>query len=124
MFYELGNKLAIDLNGVTSVKGRNYSFALTVNTPGWYKVTVTASSTQSSLAQIPVTLFAMGTPCGTLTWNGTNGEPASLSCEIPMFSKYTAIRIYFAQNGLDMCSIDFELVKKVENMDIAFAAEE
>ena len=124
VFYELGNKLAIDLNGVTSVKGRNYSFALTVNTPGWYKVTVTASSTQSSLAQIPVTLFAMGTPCGTLTWNGTNGEPVSLSCEIPMFSKYTAIRIYFAQNGLDMSSIDFELVKKVENMDIAFAAEE
>ena len=66
----------------------------------------------------------MGTASGTLTWNGTEGKPVSISCEIPMFSKYTAIRLYFAQNGLELHSIRFELTKQVDNMDIAFAEEE
>jgi beta-glucosidase len=124
VFHELKGKITLDLNGVKSVKGQNHSFALIVDTPGWYKVTITASSTQSVLAQIPITLFAMGTPSGTFTWNGTDGKPVSFITEIPMFSRFTAIRIYFAQNGLDMHSIEFELTKTSDNMDAAFVTEE
>ena len=123
-FYELSERFTLDLNGVKSVKGENYSFAVIVNQPGFYNVTVTASSTQSSLAQIPMTFFAMGTPCGTFTWNGTDGKPVSYTKEIPFFSKFTAIRLYFAQSGLDLHRIDFELVRTVDNMDIAFASED
>ncbi len=123
-FYELNERFTLDLNGVKSVKGENYSFAIIVNQPGFYNVTVTASSTQSSLAQIPMTFFAMGTPCGTFTWNGTDGKPVSYTKEIPFFSKFTAVRLYFAQSGLDLHSIDFELVRTVDNMDIAFASED
>ncbi|WP_324338259.1 glycoside hydrolase family 3 N-terminal domain-containing protein [Ruminococcus sp.] len=123
-FYELSERFTLDLNGVKSVKDENYSFAVIVNQPGFYNVTVTASSTQSSLAQIPMTFFAMGTPCGTFTWNGTDGKPVSYTKEIPFFSKFTAIRLYFAQSGLDLHRIDFELVRTVDNMDIAFASED
>ena len=123
-FYDVDKDFVLDLEGVKSKKGTNHSFALVINNPGWYNVTVTASSTQSQLAQIPVTIFAMGTASGTLTWNGTEGKPVSISCEIPMFSKYTAVRLYFAQNGLELHSIRFELTKQVDNMDIAFAEEE
>ena len=87
-------------------------------------MTITASSEQSPLAQIPVTVFAMGTAVGTFTWSGTDGKPVSFTLEMPIFSRFTAIRLYFAQNGLDLHSVEFELVKTVENMDIAFAAEE
>jgi len=124
VFHDLKDKLYLDLNGVTSVKGQNYSFAVIVDKPGWYKVTVTASSTQSSLAQIPITIFAMGTASGTFTWNGTDGKPVSYEAEIPMFSRFTAIRIYFAQSGLDMHSIEFELTRTSDNMDAAFVMEE
>lgn len=38
----------------------------------------------------------------------------SYSSEIPMFSHFTAVRIYFAQNGLDMISIDFEKTARTD----------
>ncbi|MBP3380911.1 MAG: glycoside hydrolase family 3 protein [Ruminococcus sp.] len=117
VFYELDGELTIDLSDVKTIKGTNYSFALTVVDPSWYKVTVTASSLQSELAQIPMTIFAMGTPCATFTWNGTGGEAVSYSEETPMFSSYTAIRLYFAQNGLDLISIKFEKTDKA--VDVA-----
>ena len=124
IFYDIEKYLKIDLSDVKCIKGQNHAFALTLKEPGWYKVTVTASSTQSPLAQIPLTIFGMGTPCGTLTWNGTDGKPVSLSCEIPLFSRFSAIRLYFAQNGLTLHDISFELVKAAENMDLAFASED
>lgn len=121
VFYDLNKRLTLDLSEVKAVKGTNYSFALTVNDPGWFKVTVTASSTQSELAQIPLTIFAMGTASGTLTWNGTGGKPVSYSAKIPMFSHFTAMRLYFAQNGLDLISIDFEQLEgdiKIDSLNL------
>ena len=60
--------------------------------------------------KIPVTLFSMGTASGTFTWNGTGGKPVSYSTEIPLFSHYSAMRLYFAQNGLTLHEISFEQV--------------
>lgn len=116
IFYELNTSLTIPLEDIRTEKGSNYSFALTVNTPGWYKVTVTASSTQSELAQIPVTLFSMGTASGTFTWNGTGGKPVSFSTLLPLFSRFSAQRLYFAQSGLNMHEISFEQVSNGVDM--------
>ncbi len=125
VFYEIEDSLKLDLSEVKAEKGTNYSFALIVKNAGYYEVTITASSTQSEVAQIPVTLFAMGTASGTFTWNGTNGQPVSYSKEIPMFSKFTTIRLYFAQNGLDMHSIEFKFVKGAGSLEeIAFKQED
>lgn len=120
-FYEIGEEFSLDLSGVKSVKGQNYSFTLILKKRGWYNVTLTASSEQSELAQIPVTIFAMGTPSAVFTWNGTGGKPVSFTSEFPMFSRFTAIRLYFAQNGLDLHSIDFKLTRQAEDMNLAFA---
>lgn len=124
VFYELDKELKVDMTGVKSVKGTNYSFALTVDSPGMYKMTLTASSAQSALAQIPVTVFAMGTAVGTFTWSGTEGKPVSFTCGMPLFSHFTAVRFYFAQNGLDMHSAEFELEESADDMSIAFAPKE
>ena len=96
---------------------------MTVAQNGWYNVTITASSEQSELAQIPLTVFAMGTPSGTYTWNGTGGKPVPVTKEIPFFSRFTAVRLYFAQNGLDLVSIVFDLVRAAEDIAIAFGEE-
>lgn len=124
IFYDIEKEFELDLSGIKSVQGKNYSFALNVATTGFYKVTIIASSTQSSLAQIPVTLFLMGTANGTFTWNGTDGKPVAMENEVPVFSHFTAVRLYFAQSGLDMHSIKFELVRPAENLEVAFKKEE
>lgn len=124
VFYNLDGEFMLDLTGVKTEKGRNYSFAFNVETTGIYKVTITASSTQSELAQIPVSIFLMGTASGTFTWNGTNGKPVSIEDRVPMFSRFTAVRLYFAQSGLDLHSIKFELIKHVENIEVAFKKED
>lgn len=124
-FYDLDGNLEINLDGIKSEQGKNYCFALTVNNTGWYKVTLTASSVLGELAQLPVTIFAMGTPSGTFTWNGTDGKPVSFSNKIPMFSHFTTVRLYFAKNGLDLHRINFELIEHMDNIsDIAFVQED
>ncbi|MDE6425541.1 MAG: glycoside hydrolase family 3 C-terminal domain-containing protein [Ruminococcus sp.] len=125
VFYEVDVALTLDLSDVKAEKGSNYSFALTVNKSGFYEVKITASSNQSETAQIPVTIFAMGTASGTFTWNGTNGQPVSYSKEIPMFSRFTAIRLYFAQSGLDLKSIEFKLTREAQSLEeVAFRQED
>ena len=123
-WYDLDGDLELDLSGVKSEIGKNYSFALKVGKPGWYNVEIEASSDASELAQIPVTLFLMGTASGTYTWNGTNGEAVGITKRAPIFSHFTAVRLYFAQNGLELHKIKFELDKAVDNIDIAFLQEE
>lgn len=107
-FYTLDGNASLDFSEINTDKGSNHSFGMIVENAGFYKVTVTASSTQSELAQIPVTFFSLGTAMATFTWNGTGGKPVSFSKVIPMFSRYTALRLYFAQSGLKIHSVDFE----------------
>lgn len=109
-FYELDGNLTINLEDICTDKGTNHSLGLDIKTMGKYRMTLTASSTQSEVAQIPVTLFSLGTAYGTFTWNGTNGLPVSFETDIPLFSKYTNLRLFFAQGGLKMHSISFELI--------------
>lgn len=111
-FYKVDRDITLDLSEVDTKKGTSYSFALDLSNFGIYRVIVTASSTQSELAQIPMTLFSMGTAVGTFTFNGTDGKAVSMEKETPMFSRFTTFRIYFAQNGLDLHSIRFELTDK------------
>lgn len=111
-FYKVDRDITLDLSDVDTKKGTSYSFALDLSNFGIYRVIVTASSTQSELAQIPMTLFSMGTAVGTFTFNGTGGKAVSMEKETPMFSRFTTFRIYFAQNGLDLHSIRFELTGK------------
>lgn len=111
-FYKVDRDITLDLSDVDTKKGTSYSFALDLSNFSIYRVIVTASSTQSELAQIPMTLFSMGTAVGTFTFNGTGGKAVSMEKETPMFSRFTTFRIYFAQNGLDLHSIRFELTDK------------
>ncbi len=114
VFYDLDNAFTLDLGGVKSERGKSYSFALIVNNPGWYNITITASSEQSELAQIPVTVFTMGTANAIFTWNGTGGEPVSFTKEVPFFSHYLAVRLYFAQNGLDLINLKIEKTDRTD----------
>ncbi|MBO4515506.1 MAG: beta-glucosidase, partial [Lachnospiraceae bacterium] len=108
--YHIVDQLTVDLSGVKTARDFSYSFVLDMEKVGRFRFTLTASSEAGELAQIPVTVFSMGTACGTFTWNGTGGKPVSYSGSTFMFSRYTTIRLYFAQGGLDLQDIRFELL--------------
>lgn len=94
---------------IVTDRGSDYIFMVDVSTFGLYRITVTASSEMGELAQMPVTVFSMGTPFGAFTWNGTGGKPVSFSCKAYFFSRFTTIKLHFAQSGLKIHSLRFEL---------------
>ncbi len=110
--YTFDSEVTVPLNHVSAKKGTSYVFVLDLKRYGDYEVTITASSDAGELAQIPVTLFTLGTVCGNFTWNGTNGEYVSISRKTPLFSRFSTVRLYFAQNGLKLKDIKFKLVRE------------
>ena len=109
-FYKLDGSVEIIPENISTDRGDDYIFAVDTSERGLYRITLTGSSNSSELAQIPVTVFSMGSPVGTLTWNGTGGKDISKSCTADFFSRFTTLRIYFAQSGLKLSSIKIEKV--------------
>lgn len=111
-FHDIDEDLTLDLTGITTEKGSSYAFGLNVSKPGVYKVTLTASSTLSELAQTSVSIFALGSPCGMFTYNGTGGAPVSQTKDVKCLSNFMPIRLYFGGSGLKTQSIRFELKER------------
>lgn len=111
-FHDIDEDLTLDLTGITTEKGSSYAFGLNVSKPGVYKVTLTASSTLSEVAQTSVSIFALGSPCGMFTFNGTGGAPVSQTKDVKFLSNFMSIRLYFGGSGLKTQSIRFELKER------------
>lgn len=111
-FHDIDEDLTLDLTGITTEKGSSYAFGLNVSKPGVYKVTLTSSSTLSELAQTSVSIFALGSPCGMFTFNGTGGAPVSQTKDVKFLSNFMSIRLYFGGSGLKTQSIRFELKER------------
>ncbi len=105
----LDGHAVIDLSRVKTGRNSDYAFTLDVQKRGAHKFTLTASSKMSETAQMNVTLYSLGTPFATFTYNGTNGEPVSFTAEnVPLFSRYSIIRMHFSLGGLDLISLEVE----------------
>ena len=109
--FNLGDYLEIDMKGISSKKGGHYTCMLNVAEVTRYRFTFTASSKASELAQMPVTLYFMGTVHDTFTWHGTNGEPVSFTGEYMLTFQPTRMRLAFAQSGIDFEKIVIEKIK-------------
>ena len=109
--YELADYLEIDMTGVQSKKGGGYTFMLNLEERAKFRFTITASSKASELAQMPVTLYFMGTAFDTFTWHGTNGEPVSFTGEYFLTFMPTRARLAFGQSGIDFHKLVIEKVK-------------
>lgn len=109
-FFKLSDSPVIPLDKVSTAKGSSYVFSIDADKFGKYRAKITAKASGGAVAQVPVTLFILGTPCGTFTFNGTE-EWTEFAREFPIFSRFTACRLYFGQNGLTLKSIEFELIE-------------
>ena len=109
--YELAEELEISLSDASGDEDTNYVFLLDLANRGMYEVTMTASCSLSSLAQVSVSMFVTGTPTGFI-WNGTEGKDVSITKQVAFPSRFTPVRLYFPRKGLKPVSIKFRLVEK------------
>jgi beta-glucosidase len=109
--YYLDDELEIDLSDVKVRRNMDHSFTIERARQGAYSITITASSNASELAQLPVTIFSVGTALGTFTFNGTGGKPVSFTIDKAyFFSRFSVIRLHFRLAGLDLISIKFKRI--------------
>lgn len=112
VFHDIDRELTLDLSDVPTDKGSSYAFGLNTVNAGVYRVTITASCNLSELAQTSVSLFALGSACGTYTFNGTDGKLVSQSRDVVCLSHFMSIRLYFGGSGLKLHSIKFEYLNE------------
>lgn len=116
IYYELSDSLTLNLEGVEAKKGSCYTFAINCNRVGGYKIEITGKSDLGELAQIPVTLFTQSIPIAVFTWNGTNGEWVTKDKNIVFLTKYSVLRLYFGQNGVQLKDLKLTFIEDLENI--------
>lgn len=114
----LDGELSYDLSYKESKAGTNYVLPLDTTRQGTYEAILTGYSTAKELAQIPCTLFATGTPVGTFTFNGTNGEPVSLKRKIILYRRKSLHRLYVAANGVSLTNLTLRFISDDMSMGL------
>lgn len=110
--FELDGEVTVPLDKFAAAKGSNFVFVLEVKRFGKYEAVMTASSDSGELAQIPVAMIVTGIPWGSFTFGGTDGKLVTRKIDTQFYSRFTTIRLYFAQGGLKAESIRFRLTKE------------
>ena len=116
VFYKVQNEITIDMTDISTAKGTDLVFTLDLAHIGGYRIEMTGKSELSELAQIPATVFYQSVPMAVFTFNGTGGQWRTMEKKIVLHNKYAALRVYFAQNGLDVKEIKFIFDKPVEEI--------
>ena len=114
-YYKLDDELTVDLSQVITKRGGSFTFAVDSSSIGFYEVTLTGKTNQGNVAQVPVNMACNGTSAACFTWNGTDGKWQPLTQKIGIFSKYTVIKFFFAQSGLELKDIHFKFVQEIPN---------
>ncbi len=114
-FTVLGKDQTFDLTYQQCKSGTNYILALDVQNPGTYEVSLTGNSNLSELSQLPCTLFIMGIPIASFTFNGSGGKDVTITKKISFRTRFYVSRLLCAENGLNLKDIRFKfLSEKIE----------
>lgn len=116
-YYKVEDEISISLDGVDTGKDKDFVFALDLQKLGGYRVEVTAKSDLSELAQLPATLIYQSVPMAVFSFNGTGGEWKTIKRKVVFHNKYAVLRLYFAQNGLEVQKITFRFDRELERKD-------
>lgn len=112
VFHKLDGAAVIPLEGVSTERGSSYVFALDVQKLGKYHLTLTAKSSLSHTAQLPVTFFKTGFPECVFTFSGTDGKWAQIERSAIFYSRFITCRLYFAQGGLELKELSFNFLSE------------
>ncbi|WP_099467425.1 glycoside hydrolase family 3 protein [Konateibacter massiliensis] len=114
-YLDVNDGITIDTAGLDTQKGSSTMYGLTFSIYGTYTLQMRVKSDAKELAQIPVSIFINGVLFETITINGTGGKWIEIEREIgPFFTTNNYIKLYFAQSGMVIENISFELKQKME----------
>ena len=113
VFYTLDDEVTIECKAATS-RGKDFVFGITSSRQGCISLEFTGYSRLGELAQIPMTLFITSIPVSVITWNGTNGEIVSKTCECMMYSTNCVFRAHFASGGVSVKSLKVKYLRPLD----------
>ena len=113
VFYSMDDEVTIECKTKTS-RGKDFVFGITCERQGYYSLEFTGYSNLGELAQIPMTVYITSIPCAVITWNGTNGEPVTKSCECMMYAKNCVFRAHFASGGVTITSLKVKYLRSLD----------
>ena len=103
------NHTEVDVSWVDTSKGTSNTFVLDSIKTGLCDIVLTGSTASDNpLMQAAVTISCLSTPLYTFTFNGTGGKDKEFRGKYFIFSRYTTIKLFFAQSGIDLKSLKFE----------------
>ncbi len=112
-YYDVIGTTTLPLTDISSEKGDSHMFGINTEGFGTFRISITASSESTPLAQMPVSVFVDNKLFGTYSFNGSEGKEVTLSREGDVFGFHHYIRLYFGQGGLNPIFITFEPIKIV-----------
>lgn len=114
-YLEVKERLIIDTSDLDTQKGASSLFGLTFIKYGIFSIKIKLKVDAIDLAQVPISIFMNGGLIDTITLNGTNGSFIELEKEVgPFYLTNNYLRLYFAQSGITIDSIEIILKKELE----------
>ena len=117
VYHDIKGVTTLPLTGISSEKGDSHMFGITTEGFGTFRISITASSESTPLAQMPVSVFVDNQLFGTYSFNGSEGKEVTLSREGGVFGFHHYVRLYFGQGGLTPISITFEPIDIVTSFN-------
>ena len=102
----------IDLTGIDTNRGASYIFTLESGHTGDYEYILTGSSDAGELAQMAVSFYSLGAIRGVHTFHGSGGKDMSLKGTFDIISRYSPSRLYFAESGLELKTMEIRLINE------------
>lgn len=113
-YYELGEEYVVNMEDSDTSKGKSFVFAVDAQAGTEYEVEYIAKSDLGELAQLPVTLFYQGFPIQSFAFQGSGGKATCVKRKIQFRHRYAVYRLYFPQNGLQMLSMRFRYLGRMQ----------
>jgi len=108
---QMDGNTSLDVSLIHTERGRNSAFQIFVNKKGTYRISITCrANTQSTLAQIPLTIYQNQYLERTITLSGADTEWRTEHIEVgPIMKESFYLRFYFGQSGMEIkeCNITF-----------------
>ena len=113
VFYSMVDEVEIECKTKTS-RGKDFVFGITCEKQGYYLLEFTGYSNLGELAQIPMTVYITSIPIAVITWNGTNGELVTKSCECMMYAKNCVFRAHFPSGGVSIKKLKVKYLRSLD----------
>lgn len=112
-YYDVKGRTEISLEGIPHDGGDSWMFGINTEGFGDFRISITASSLASKLAQIPISVIVNNNPFGVFSFNGTDGKDVTITREGKLFGFTHYVKLHFGLGGAEPKKLAIEPVNIV-----------